>query len=208
MRVDTCSSALLCAGWHNTQAVSRSATRIAAAAAKHCWLIHSFGRIRRTPTVSSGQRVTVHTSHDLVLGSARLSDHQLLNVQVNRFVCSSSPAILDRELPQSKQPGLVLTPGPAGSWDHSAVGNPVVSPLTLLLRTPLSICMFACRHARHAFQACRIRFLVLHHAFDVCSLPDLMRNNASRGVQLHVLHRRGCVLAFLQYLGLVQQHFF
>lgn len=35
--------------------------------------------------------------------------------------------MLERELPQSKQPGLVLEPGPAGTWDESAIGNPVVS---------------------------------------------------------------------------------
>lgn len=41
--------------------------------------------------------------------------------------------MLDRELPQSKQPGLVLEPGPAGTWDESAIGNPVVSAPSLCI---------------------------------------------------------------------------
>lgn len=40
--------------------------------------------------------------------------------------CSSAQTVLERELPKNRQPGLVLTVGPAGTWDHAAVGNPVV----------------------------------------------------------------------------------
>lgn len=61
-----------------------------------------------------------------------------LIVQADQHVCSSSPAVLDRELPQSKQPGLVFEPGPAGTWDESAIGNPVVRLLSLPVFEPLS----------------------------------------------------------------------
>ena len=54
----------------------------------------------------------------------------VLIAQADRHVCSSSAAVLDRGLPQSKQPGLVFERGPAGTWDESAIGNPVVSTLS------------------------------------------------------------------------------
>lgn len=67
----------------------------------------------------------------------------VLLVQADQLVCSSAPAVLDRGLPQSKQPGLVFEPGPAGTWDESAIGNPVVSvlnmPLFKLFRTEASM---------------------------------------------------------------------
>lgn len=95
---------------------------------KHCWFSHSFKSIRRTSPHSATQhRQVQQPSEACEIFCLGLLMTLLLTVQADQRMCSSSPAMLDRELPQSKQPGLVLEPGPAGTWDGSAIGNPVVS---------------------------------------------------------------------------------
>ncbi|KAL3149569.1 hypothetical protein ABBQ32_002346 [Trebouxia sp. C0010 RCD-2024] len=102
LHTEHCHVQQTCTGAHQRQHAG-SHMRRSSVLSKHCWFSHSFRCIRR-----QSKHQTKH--------------HR----QADRWVCSSSAATLDRELPQSKQPGLVLSPGPDGTWDKSAIGNPVV----------------------------------------------------------------------------------
>ena len=60
--------------------------------------------------------------------------------------------MLDQEVPRSKQPGLVFSPGSEGTWDHAAIGNPVVSLPYHCGSGQASCCSSACMTGRPSKQ--------------------------------------------------------